>query len=89
MARWYSANVLSTAAGGRRLWQLSATGNRFTVQSEKALLLTEKVPSGLVSKSWQNLFRGKLNLAWLPATKVFLRSVHLPASEPGEIAQMV
>lgn len=89
MPRWYSANVLSTAAGGRRLWQLSATGHRFTIQSEKALLLTEKVPPGVGTKSWQNLFRGKLNIAWLPASKVFLRAVQLPGGEPAEIAQMV
>jgi hypothetical protein len=89
MARWYSANVLANAPGGRRLWHLSATGNRFVVQDEKAFLSTEKVPSRLAGKSWQNLFRGKLNLAWLPASKVFLRAVHLPASDPAETVQMV
>jgi hypothetical protein len=89
MARWYSANVLANAPGGRRLWHLSATGNHFAVQGEKALLSTEKVPSGIAGKSWRNLFRGKLNLAWLPSSKVFLRAVHLPASDPAEIVQMV
>ncbi|MGO8700536.1 MAG: hypothetical protein ACLQVY_22835 [Limisphaerales bacterium] len=89
MARWYSANVLANVPGGRRLWHLSATGNRFVVQGEKAFLPTEKVPSGMAGKSWRNLFRGKLNLAWLPASKVFLRAVHLPASDPAEIVQMV
>jgi hypothetical protein len=89
MARLYSANVLATAVGGWRLWQLSASGNRFSVQSEKALLLSERVPPSAAAKSWQNLFRGKLNLAWLPAGKVFLRAVHLPGSDPAEIVQMV
>jgi hypothetical protein len=89
MARWYSANVLAAAAGGRRLWQLSVSGNRFVVQSEKALLLGERVPPSAGGKSWQTLFRGKLNLAWVPTNKVFLRAVHLPASESAEIVQMV
>ena len=89
MARWYSANVLANAPGGRRLWQLSATGNRFTVQEEKAFLPTEKIPARVAGKSWQNLFRGKLNLAWLPTSKVFFRAVQLPASDPAETVQMV
>ncbi len=89
MARLSSVNLLQTAAGGRRLWQLSAGGDRFTVQSEKALLLNERVPAGIAGKDWQTLFRGKLNLAWLPANKVFLRAVQLPASEPAEMLQMI
>ncbi|HEY3861878.1 MAG TPA: hypothetical protein VGO59_08315 [Verrucomicrobiae bacterium] len=89
MARWQSANLLHATAAGRRLWQLSASGDGFSVQSEKALLSTDPLPGGLVGKDWHTLFRAKLNVAWLPADKVFLRAVHLPASERADIMQMV
>jgi hypothetical protein len=89
MARWQIVNILHTSVSGRRLWQLSPTGDRFAVQADKTLLLNESVPSGMVAKDWQSLFRRKLNIAWLPANKVFLRAIHLPVSDSAEIGQMV
>jgi hypothetical protein len=89
MARWQSANLLHTSAAGRRFWQLSASGERFTVQAEKALLANDALPAGAAVKDWQTLFRGKLNIAWLPPEKVFLRAVQLPAGDAAEITQMV
>ncbi len=89
MARWQSAILLDTSAAGRRLWQLSASGDHFAVQAEKALLANDSLPAGLVAKDWKSLFRAKLNIAWLPPDKVFLRAVQLPASDAAEVAQMV
>jgi len=89
MARWQSAILLHSSAAGRRLWQLSASGDKFTVQSEKALLTNDPLPFGLVGKDWHTLIRPKLNIAWLPADKVFLRAVQLPASDTADILQMV
>lgn len=89
MARWHTCNILYTAPGGRRLWQLSASGDNFVVQGEKALLLDENVPPGIAAKDWQTLFRHKLNIAWLPADRVFLRTVQVPAADPAETAQMI
>jgi hypothetical protein len=89
MARWYSANVLQSTAGGRHLWQMSSAGGNFAVQTESTLLLNERCPSLAVGKDWQTLFRPKLNVAWLPADKVFFRAVQLPSSDPAEIASMV
>lgn len=89
MARWYTANILQTGAGGRRLWNLSASGDRFVVQGEKILLLHEPAPAGIAGKDWHTLFRGKLNIAWLPADKVFLRVVQLPPADSSEMSQMV
>jgi hypothetical protein len=43
----------------------------------------------VAAKDWQTLFRPKLNIAWLPPEKVFLRAVQLPAGEAAEISQMV
>lgn len=89
MARWQSANVLQTNAGGRRLWQLGASGDHFTVQAETTLLINEPCPPVVVDKDWQTLFRPKLNVAWLPPEKVFFRAVQLPSSDPAEVASMV
>jgi hypothetical protein len=89
MARWYSANVLQTNAGGRRLWHLSANSGHFAVQDETTLLLNEPCPPVAVGKDWHTLFRHKLNIAWLPADKVFFRAVQLPSSDAAEIASMV
>jgi hypothetical protein len=89
MARWQSAILLHTTAAGKRLWQLSAEGDHFVVQTEKALLTNDPLPSGLAAKDWQTLFRGKLNIAWLPPDKVFLRAVQLPVSDAAEVSQMV
>ena len=89
MPRWYSATVLQTNAGVRRLWQLSANGGHFAVQEEATLLLNEPCPPAVVGKDWQTLFRKKLNIAWLPLDKVFFRAVQLPSSDPSEVASMV
>ncbi len=89
MARWYSANVLQTNAGGRRLWQLSANGEGFAVQDETTLLASEPCPPLVVGKDWHTLFRRKLNIAWLPPDKVFFRAAQLPSSDPAEVASMI
>jgi hypothetical protein len=89
MARWQSAILLHTGAAGRRLWQMTANGDGFTVESDKALLANDPLPPGMATKDWQSLFRGKLNIAWLPPEKAFLRAIQLPAGDPAEVAQMV
>ncbi|HWD17857.1 MAG TPA: hypothetical protein VHB20_01150 [Verrucomicrobiae bacterium] len=80
---------MEPSAGGKRLWELAAEGGKFTVNKETALLLHEPAPSGAVGKDWQELFRRKLNVAWLPLDKVFLRAIQLPTSDPAEVQSMV
>jgi len=89
MSRWYSANVLQSLPGGRRLWHFSAKGDRFVFGSEKTLSLSESAPSAEAAKNWQSYFRPKLNVVWLPTDKVFLRAVQLPGADPSEFASMV
>jgi hypothetical protein len=89
MSRWYSANVLQTLPGGRRLWRFSARGSRFVFDSEKTLTLQEPAPPAAVAKNWQSLVRPRLNIAWLPPDKVFFRAVQLPGADAAEIAAMV
>jgi hypothetical protein len=89
MARWNSANVLQTMPGGRRLWRFSAKGEGFVFDQERTLTLSETAPFSLVGKDWQSLVRPKLNVAWLPADKVFFRAVQLPGTDAEEIKSMV
>jgi hypothetical protein len=89
MSHWYSANVLQSMPGGRRLWRFSARGSRFVLEGEKTLTLQEPAPPAAVAKNWQTLLRPRLNVAWLPPDKVFLRSVQLPGADAAEIAAMV
>jgi hypothetical protein len=59
------------------------------VQGDTALLATEEAPSKAVKKDWQELYRPRLNVAWLPLDKVFLRAAQFPTSDPTEIRSMV
>jgi hypothetical protein len=89
MSHWYSANVLQSLPGGRRLWRFSARGDRFVFDGEKTLTLQEPAPAAAVGKNWQSLLRPKLNVAWLPPDKVFFRAAQLPGADAAEIASMV
>jgi hypothetical protein len=89
MARWHSANVLQTTPGGRQLWRFNANGAGFVFAEEQKLGINEPIPADLVAKDWRTLLRSKLNVAWLPAEKVFLRAVQLPSSDLNEIRSMV
>jgi hypothetical protein len=89
MSRWHSANVLQSIPGGRRLWRFSAKGDRFVLDGDRTLTLQEPAPVFVVGKNWQSFIRPKLNVAWLPADKVFFRAVQLPAADAAETASMV
>ena len=90
MARWYSANVLQTAGDKKRLWQFILRGDNPNLIREETKLPAESLPSKLISKDWQTLYQPRLNAAWLPADKVFLRVVQLPPADSfAETASMV
>ena len=86
MPRWNSCNILQTAPGANRLWQFDAKGGGFVLNREHG---GEKLPSGLAAKSWSSLWHKKLNIAWLPPEKVFLRVIELPKSSFEETLSMV
>ena len=88
MARLHTCTVLHTTPERRQLWQFSAQGN-FPLAREQNAPSGEPLPAGLAQKSWSEIWQPKLNVAWLPADKVFLRVVQLPASTPAETRAMV
>src|SRR5687767_12209070 len=81
MARWHSANVLQAAGDKKRLWQFTIRGENPNLAREETKLPTEPLPPKLISKDWQTLYKPRLNIAWLPADKVFLRVVQLPPAD--------
>jgi hypothetical protein len=86
MARWNSCNVFQLDHGTRHLWQFSG---KFALQKEEAKLANETLSSKLFDKDWQTLFQPRLNVAWLPADKVFLRALQLPMADFAETESMV
>ena len=88
MARLHTCTVLHTTPERRQLWQFSAQGN-FPLAREQSAPSGDPLPAGLARKSWSEIWQPKLNIAWLPADKVFLRVVQLPASTPAETRAMV
>ncbi len=88
--RWGSCNVLQTGeTESRHLWTFGAGKNGFSLDQQITLPVDGAPPARLVARDWKDLFQPKLNIALLPADKVFLRVVHLPVSEFGEIVAMV
>jgi hypothetical protein len=89
MARWHSCNVLQPGAQLRQLWQFNAAGGKFNLLRQEAKLPSEPLPEKLIGKDWQTLFQPRLNVAWLPADKVFLRVMQLPKADAAETQSMV
>jgi hypothetical protein len=81
MARWQSANVLRAAGDTKRLWQFNFRGDNPQLAREETKLQTEALPAKLFAKDWQSLYQPRLNVAWLPADKAFLRVIQLPPAD--------
>jgi hypothetical protein len=78
--------VLQTDGANRRLWRFGLGSAPATLQSE---LDTDALASASFNRTWRHLFQPHLNLAWLPADRVFLRVVHLPPGDPDELSSML
>lgn len=87
MARWHSCNVLRSEASARQLWQFG--GGKLNLLKSETGLPGEPLPEKLVGKDWQTLFQPRLNIALIPADKVFLRVLQLPKAELEETRSMV
>lgn len=85
----HSCNVLQVGAQARQLWQFDAKGRNFVLSREQTALAGEPLPAKPIAKDWRSLFQPKLNVAWLPPERVFLRVVQLPVSDFDETLSMV
>jgi hypothetical protein len=82
-------NILEFDALKRHLWRFTVGNNQVALAEDQKLSASQPLPSKAVVKDWRSLWQSKLNIAWLPADQVFLRVVHLPASDPTELVSMV
>ncbi|HMJ90916.1 MAG TPA: hypothetical protein VK530_13930 [Candidatus Acidoferrum sp.] len=65
----------------KRLWQFTFRGDNPQLTREETKLQSEPLPPKLFSKDWQSLYQPRLNIAWLPADRVFLRVIQLPPAD--------
>lgn len=87
--RWTSCNVLAPAAEGRTLWSFSRKGDQAALEAEKRFAAGARLPAEQVGKTLRQTWQPRLNIAWLPADKVFLRVVELPPAEPAEVPALI
>jgi hypothetical protein len=87
MSRWYSCNILQAAPDANRLWQFDARSG--ALHREYSGAPGQPLPGKYVAKSWTSIWQPKLNVAWLPLEKVFLRVIELPKSSFEETLSMV
>jgi hypothetical protein len=81
--------VLAPAGHERVLWHFSRKGETATLASELRIPADGVAPAGSAQKSFRHLWQPRLNIAWLPADKLFLRVVELPPGDPQEVAALV
>jgi hypothetical protein len=89
MARWHSCNVLKSGGEQRELWAFHASGEGFKLAHHEVKLPNEPLAARLITKDWQTLYQKKLNVAWLPSDRVFLKAVQLPAANEAEAQSML
>ena len=85
----HTCNVLQVGAQARQLWQFDARGRGFVLNREQTSFAGEPLPAKLITKDWRSLWQRKLNVAWLPPERVFLRVAQFPASDFDETLAMV
>ncbi|MAS76217.1 MAG: hypothetical protein CMO57_07450 [Verrucomicrobiales bacterium] len=86
---WSSCNLIEPAIEGSRLWQFSASSKKVRLSGDLRVPENEGPPAKVVSKTWTDIFSKKMNIATIPAEKVFLRVVILPECEPEELLPML
>jgi hypothetical protein len=87
--RWGHCNVLQWRENRGQLWQFSLTGKEATTQHHEEIANGNPLPHARIARGWSHLWAPKLNLAWFPPDRLFLRAVHLPKCDPSELPPML
>jgi hypothetical protein len=87
--RLHSCNVLDSSPAERHLWHFTVERDDAKLQREETIGHGTPVPAKLAQKDWHDLYQPKLNIAWVPASRVFLRVVQLPAVDRQELQSML
>lgn len=88
-SRWHRCNVLARTPEAWDLWSFSRGRSGPVFETESHGGPEEVVPSRLATRDFRHLWRPLLNVAWLPADRVFLRVLEVPAADPAEVPAMV
>lgn len=87
--RWTTCNVLAPAGEARLLWQFTRKGDTAALAAETRYAAAEPLPAERVGKTLRQTWQPRLNIAWLPADKVYVRVVDLPPGEPAEVPALI
>jgi len=83
-------NIVSVRPGQRKLWRFAVAGRgKVKLDHEYVELPEENMPAKVVGRGWGDLFNPRLNIAWLPSDRVFLRVAEFPAGDAEELRAMV
>ena len=88
--RWNDCNVIHALPDLKRLWHFGVSEKKLTQKARSNHPGVEPIPPQQIEQIWRQFLQKRLNIALLPADKVFLRVVHLPKGEDAdEMRQML
>ncbi|MCP5519383.1 MAG: hypothetical protein H7A45_19240 [Verrucomicrobiales bacterium] len=87
--RWHRCNVLARTSDTWAVWSFGHGKSGPDFETTATGSAGDPVPARLATRDVRHLWRPLLNVAWLPADKVFLRVVEVPAADPSEVPAMV
>jgi hypothetical protein len=88
-SRWQMANVLDLRHEPRRLWHFDVAKQKADLQEELPVGPEGPVSQNIVGKDWRAAIQKRLNIAWLPLDRVFIRALQLPDCDAAELASML
>jgi hypothetical protein len=84
------ANVLDLRPDHpRALWHFAVEKQKPQIRDQRPVEESGSLPQELVGKDWRAAVQKRLNIAWLPAERLFLRALQLPVCEGAELASML
>lgn len=87
--RFHSCNLVRINSSVLRFWQFNLGGAQPALETDQEGENAEKLALKRGGKDWKSLWQQKLNIAWFPPERVYLRVAHLPAANESEVPPMV
>lgn len=87
--RYQACQILQAGPALSRLMAFSVSGPGVKPGPVTDVPEEQPLPAAAVRRSWPELLRPRLDIAWLPAGRVFLRVVTVPTQDPAEIPAML
>lgn len=85
-----ACHVLEQSEGRSSYWRFNITSlGAATLGQELIGLPADPLPEKQFAKNWGTVWQPCLNLAWLPAGRVFLKVAEFPECDPAELRAMV